>query len=68
MKYANGSVVSFPETCFYEIDAQAVVTGEGLATLFIAVASDHTVKSGTSHTLMHVVLISFASLELAPSC
>ncbi|KAL0026963.1 hypothetical protein WJX79_003281 [Trebouxia sp. C0005] len=26
VKYANGSVISFPETCFYEIDAQAVVT------------------------------------------
>ena len=27
VKYANGSVISFPVTCFYEIDAQAVVTG-----------------------------------------
>ena len=41
MKYANGSVISFPETCFYEIDAQAVVTGKQLIIHVVIVASDH---------------------------
>ncbi len=70
VKYANGSVISFPETCFYEIDAQAVVTGKRLTHHFIAVASDHTVNS-IEWYLTHIDACSvgqFCNFELAPSC
>ena len=39
VKYANGSVISFRDTCFYEIDSQAVVSGTALSACLLVVVN-----------------------------